>query len=148
MENAQVVVFEDKTELYDVIETVLNDAGHEITAVADNIDIARGKLRLIRDEIIQCDVIVLDANFRDGMHCGSHAKEVMEYIEEHGLDVKVIGFSGDPMSHYDLTVDGEVKRKDAFDLPRAIGSLILSEERREQPTEYAWRQDRNVLATG
>lgn len=148
MENAQVAVFEDKTELYEVIETVLNDAGHAITAVADNLDVALEKLRLIKSGDIDCDIIILDGNLRAGMYCGSHAMEIVEFIEENDIDVQVIGFSADPMSDYDISVDGEVKSKHVHDLPRAIGELVLSAERSERQGVYASHLDQSVRAIG
>ena len=143
-----MAVFEDKPDLQNLIDLVLSDAGHEITAVADSREAAFEVLHQIKIGNTECDVVILDGNLCSSRNCGSDANEIVDYITDNNIDVKVIGFSGTPMIEYDIPVDGEVKSKLAHELPRAIGALVVNSERRERSNEYVLRPNQSVLATG
>jgi len=121
-ENARVIIVEDEPDWQELAADFITDAGHSVVGSALNIDAARLLIHAIAKGEIEADVVVLDGNLTRRSD-GTEAHIVCETIQQTGALLKVVGFSGSPMSDYDLTVDADVTKRYPERLGQAITDL-------------------------
>jgi CheY-like chemotaxis protein len=122
MENAKILIVDDRPDIPKRVGMVLMGSGHEISSVAATRHEAYQRLKEIKDGILDCNVVLLDGNLHSDSTNAEDAEAISQHIEEEGVPVRVIGFSASPMPS-SVVLDIDVSKPNLAQLEDEIDAL-------------------------
>jgi CheY-like chemotaxis protein len=126
MKNANVLLFDDNDNVRQLARFWLDRAGHMVVGEATSLDEALATLDAVAQGEPECDILILDGDM-SGRGTGQNAVDatlVTSRIREHGLSMKIIGFSaGEPLSDQGVPVDIDFDKMEVSKLPDVIAGL-------------------------
>ncbi len=126
MKNANVLIFDDNDNVRQLARFWIDRAGHTVVGEATTLDDALASVDALAQGEQECDVLVLDGDM-SGRGAGQNAVDatiITSRIREHGLSLKIIGFSaGEPLSEQEVAVDVDLDKLEVKQLPAIIEAL-------------------------
>ena len=124
MDNARVVVFEDRDKEALLLQWNLEDHGHSVVAHARTLEEAIEVIGSMSVGNLVADVVVLDANLKRQNSNGEDAQYIWSSIRDAGIIVPIIGFSAEEMGEYGVSVDFDAQ-KDVREVVGYINGLPM-----------------------
>lgn len=123
MENANIVLIEDKEQIRSLVHRWLDKSDHVITHEADSLDKAIQAVEDVASGELACDVVILDGNLEALKGNNEDARIVVDRIRERNLDVKIVGFASLPLSLSGIEVAANCDKSLLSELPGIIDKL-------------------------
>ena len=124
MDNARVVIIEDKPLFSDEAKIHLTLAGHNVVAVAGNREKALDIIRQLAEGALEADVILLDGTLRrTSTDSGEDARVIAAKVKELGITAKLLGFSLEPMESFGVEVAADPGKAKMQRVVEAIARL-------------------------
>lgn len=125
MEVGKVAIFEDDPHFSERAARFIEmgESPHTVVATANTLDGALEVVGQIAEGELECNVVVLDGNLTPETADGRDARTITAAIRDAKLPVKIVGFSLDRMSAYEVEVSVDLGKQNTRDIRRVIDEL-------------------------